>query len=332
MKQMEQKQRDYFFDNFRLILMLTVVIAHFISPLSKVEAIKYIYRYIYIFHMPGMLFISGFFSKSSVKDGKLVKNKIFNYTLLYIVFQVLYTIINKGRFSIYQSQMGLWYIQVLIIYSAMLPILTRIKDKYVILSSMILGLLVGLDKSAGHVASLSRVLVFLPFFMMGYYVKREQLEKLFKKRYLIISVLILVIIGVGLYGYMDKIKWLLNMVSGKSSYAAMKLSNIKGIIYRLGWYVLSSVLCLAIMILTPKKKKVFSKFGERTLQIFCLHIIVCILLRKTNLYVYLSQYGGFGATTISLLLGTVITFLLGLKIFSYPFNWIMNCKFRMLLK
>lgn len=228
--------------------------------------------------------------------------------------------------------MGLWYIQVLIIYSAILPIITRIKDRYVILISLILGLLVGLDKTAGHVASLSRVLVFLPFFMLGYYVKREHLEKLFKKRYLIISMLILVIVGVGLFVYMDRVKWLLNMVSGKSSYGAMKLSNIKGIIYRLGWYVLSSVLCLSIMLLTPKKKKVFSKFGERTLQIFCLHIIVCILLRKTNLYIFLRQYGDFGATTISLLLGTAITFILGLKIFSYPFNWIMNCKFKTLLK
>lgn len=75
MKQMEQKQRDYFFDNFRLILMLTVVIAHFISPLSKVEAIKYIYRYIYIFHMPGMLFISGFFQSHQLKMENSLKIK-----------------------------------------------------------------------------------------------------------------------------------------------------------------------------------------------------------------------------------------------------------------
>lgn len=140
--------RDYLFDNYRFILIFLVVFAHFVSPLSKIYEIKYLYRLIYIFHMPAMLFISGYFSKSSIKDGKLVKNKIFNYVLLYAIFQFIYTLINKGRFSIYQSQMGLWYIQVIIIYTLLLPILVRIKNKICIVLTFVLGLLVGLDNSA----------------------------------------------------------------------------------------------------------------------------------------------------------------------------------------
>ena len=59
-----EKERDYFFDNLRFILILLVVVAHMISPLSKIHFITVLYRYIYFFHMPGMIFISGYFSKS----------------------------------------------------------------------------------------------------------------------------------------------------------------------------------------------------------------------------------------------------------------------------
>ena len=106
------KERDYFFDNLRFIFILLVVVAHFISPLSNIYTIKFLYRYIYIFHMPGMIFISGYFAKSSVKDGKLIKNKVFNFIMLYIIFQIIFTLINSGKFSIYHAQSGLWYLQI----------------------------------------------------------------------------------------------------------------------------------------------------------------------------------------------------------------------------
>ena len=326
-----EKERDYFFDNLRFIFIALVVIGHFISPLANIKSMKLLYRFMYLFHMPGMIFISGYFSKSSVKDGKLVKNKILNYVLLYTIFQIIFTLLNKGKFSIFQSQNGLWYIQILIAYTLLLPIIERMKKVPVLIISVVLGLLVGIDNQAGHVASLSRMLVFLPFFLTGYYCKREWIEKIAKYKYVIFSVIIFGAIIYFLYQTINT-KWILELSAAKSSYSVMKMTILEGTIKRAILYIVSLLMCISLMIITPKKKTFFSKFGARTLQIFCLHLIVVILLRKTEFFIWLKQLKHIYAIGIILSTSIGVTFILGTKVFSYPFDWIMKCKFKHLLK
>lgn len=326
------KERDYFFDNLRAIFIFLVVFGHFIGPLGQVFEIKFLYRYLYIFHMAGMLFISGFFFKKSVEDGKLVKNKIFNYILLYCVFQALFTIINQSRFGLFQAQMGLWYIQLLIYYSLLMPVITRIKPSVCILGSIAFGLLVGLDKSAGHVASLSRALVFMPFFLIGFYMKKEYIQKLFKKEFVVIGLIALIVIGAILYMNLNELPQLLNMSSGKLSYAAMKMDSFEGVSYRLSWYLATAIIIIFVMMVTPRFKCFFSSVGQKTLQIFILHLIAVVILRKTPLYTFLLNFDDWIVVTISLVASAVLTYILSLKIFSYPFDYLMNLKFKMLLK
>lgn len=327
-----KQQRDYLFDNLKFILISMVVIAHFISPLGSIFAIRYIYRYIYIFHMPAMIFISGYFSKKSVKDGKLLKNKIFNYILIYIIFQTIYTIINGGKFSIYQSQMGLWYIQCLIIYQMILPIITRIKPKYSIVISVILCLLVGIDRYATHTASLSRSLVFLPFFLTGFYLDRQSINKLcFNKFNRILGVFIFFVVGFILFKNLLTFNWLLNLSSGKASYLAMNLSILEGIIYRFIWLVITLLLIFSLIAIIPNHKTIYTKFGSKTLQVYLLHLIIIIILRNTSFFTYLTQYNQNIVTLTAILLGEILTIILSFKIFSYPFDFLMNIKFRNIL-
>jgi len=325
----EQKtQREYYFDNLKFILILLVVIAHVISPLGKLDVVRYIYRYIYIFHMPCFIFVSGYFAKKSISSGTLKNNKVLNYMLLYIIFQIIFTIINSGKYSFYQSQMGLWYIQCLIIWTMALPMIDRIKPVYGIIIAVMAGLIIGFDATAGHVASLSRLLVFMPFFVAGYYIKKEHIEKLFTYKNKILAFLFMIIFSIVLYKYYPSIPSLLNLVSGKASYEAMKL-GYSGVLYRLGWYVAAGLISTALLVLIPKKKYFFSKVGEKTLQIFCLHLIICVLMRQSGVYEHLNSNTGF---SILIVFCIVITFILSSKIVSYPFNAIMKMKFKHILK
>ena len=328
----EKDNRDYHLDNVKFVLICLVVIAHLISPLGTNPYIRFIYRYIYIFHMPAMLLLSGYFSKKYYKNGALVKNKIFNYILLFFVFQIIYTLINHGNFSLYQSQMGLWYLQVLIIYQLIMPIVTRIKPKYAIAFSIIFCLLVGFDKSAGHIASLSRALVFFPFYLIGYYLNGEKINN-FKDSIIIkvISCLIFLLVAILLYEFINKMPFLTNLISGKASYYAMGLSDIYGLLSRSLWFVVCLLMCLSLIIIIPKRKFLISKFGSRTLQVFLLHLIIIVYLRKTDFFVWLMQFDDFYVTIAMILLGILITFVLSLKIFSYPFDFIMKLKFNWLL-
>ena len=58
------KQREYFFDNAKFILIFLVVFGHFLrSFIEESEIIYSLYKVIYTFHMPAFILISGFFAK-----------------------------------------------------------------------------------------------------------------------------------------------------------------------------------------------------------------------------------------------------------------------------
>lgn len=272
--------------------------------------------------------------KRSIKDGKLISNKIFNYIFLYILFQILFTLINNGKFSLYQSQMGLWYIQILIIYMCTLPIITKIKNKYCILLSIFFGLLIGIDKSAGHIGSLSRLLVFLPFFLAGYYIEREQLMQIVKnKKYsVIIGLIALFILGIIINKMINFVPHLNYLTSGKVSYYVMKLTTIEGVFHRLIWYIIAFLMIIFTMMIIPMKKCILSKIGSRSLQIFLLHLIICVYMRKTDFYIFLGNYNDIIVIFSTILISGLITYVTSLKIFKYPFDYIMNLKFKKLLK
>ncbi|MEM5595768.1 acyltransferase family protein [Niallia circulans] len=58
------KQRDYYFDNAKFILIFFVVFGHFIqSFINDNQNIYTLYKVIYTFHMPAFILISGFLPK-----------------------------------------------------------------------------------------------------------------------------------------------------------------------------------------------------------------------------------------------------------------------------
>ena len=57
-------QREYLFDNYKVLLILLVVIGHFIEPSNDQNPFLYELKWgIVAFHMPAFIFISGYFSK-----------------------------------------------------------------------------------------------------------------------------------------------------------------------------------------------------------------------------------------------------------------------------
>ena len=56
-------QREYLFDNYKVLLILLVVIGHFIEPSNDQNPFLYELKWgIVAFHMPAFIFISGYFS------------------------------------------------------------------------------------------------------------------------------------------------------------------------------------------------------------------------------------------------------------------------------
>ena len=72
------KERDYFFDNLKAVLIFLVVLGHFLLPIHGDNPLVVVKRLIYIFHMPLFVFVSGYFAKKILQLRLLWVIKLFS--------------------------------------------------------------------------------------------------------------------------------------------------------------------------------------------------------------------------------------------------------------
>lgn len=267
-----EKERDYKFDNLRLILIFFVIFAHCLELFSNSITLD-IYRVIYLFHMPVFIFLTGRFAKFDAK-------KIFKRLIIpYFVFQTLYEIfsdlvLNKTDLAVQYTTPYwiLWFLLTIIIYYLLLPLLPKKESKFKYLAigiSFAIGLAVGFEKTIGYYLSLSRTLVFLPLFLVGYYSTDiyQDIQKIIKKPKLIgliVSIVLIISITTVL---------ILNKVPKQALYGSYAYSKQNGsILTRALIYIVSLAWIIFFLLVIPNKRIPFvSVLGKDTMLIYLLH-------------------------------------------------------------
>ena len=326
------KERLYLFDNLKALLMFLVVFGHFFGKIRKeFEIIHTIYTFIYAFHMPVFLFVSGYFAKYSIKDNKYKKPKIINYFIIYLIVQLLFCMFFENDISIFCPKNALWYIQILILAHLCLPYISMLKPKAVLLISIILGLLAGIETTTFF--SISRFLVFMPFFLLGYYFDINKIKRFFKTKYVVLSsIFILTFILLIQFSGINK-EFLIELYYGKVSYIDLGINSLPlAMLIRTIYYIITLVLTITMLIVIPKKKNKLSYIGERTLQIYLLHIpFYCVFWGKENFITKGYNFTNCVNTPIEAIilafLVIILVFILSSKMFSKPFDVIMKKDF-----
>ena len=145
------KYRCYAFDNLKCFLIYCVVFGHMLILVPedniKLSLIKDVtYYIIYSFHMPAFIFISGFFSKFSLK-------KILKLIGYYVLFQVIYYLFevhilgNSLKFQLHSPYYVFWYLLTLSCYIGSSVLLKRLPNNLRVLILLILLLFSLQDKS-----------------------------------------------------------------------------------------------------------------------------------------------------------------------------------------
>ena len=176
--------RDHSIDNIRFILIFLVVFAHLLEVPTSFGGRIVIYKFIYSFHLPAFLFLFGYNAKFSLK------RIIFRWCIPYVIFQCVYLLFVKYvlktgvTFQFKTPFWLLWYMMVSIYYQLLLPILDKAnKPAQVLLlgGSFVLAILIGKVDSIGYDLSLSRAIVLLPWFMLGFFCKKNQVLRLVER-------------------------------------------------------------------------------------------------------------------------------------------------------
>ncbi|MFC7393396.1 acyltransferase family protein [Scopulibacillus cellulosilyticus] len=316
-------KRDFYFDNAKFILILFVVFGHIISPLKEDHHLLFaLYKFIFLFHMPAFILISGYFCKGFNKPGYIMKT-IKRTLVPYFIFQVIYSFYyyftgydDHFKLTLLDPHWSLWFlISIFFWHLAIIPFSKL--GKYGFPLAIILGVGIGYFDVFGSYLSIERTFVFFPFFYLGYLLKREHFVKLQQSVNKFAAVPILIgIFVICFFVFPDAWKeWLL----GDSSYAAMGNKTWFDGLLRLVFYAGSFITTFSVMALMPKSKTTFTKLGQCTLYIYLLH---GFFIKTINLSPYYNSIGHYSQYIALFILSIVICLLLASKpvrTFAKPF-------------
>ena len=313
------KKRINLWDNIKFLLIALVVVGHFVDGLANnYNSFKSIFIFIYAFHMPLFMFISGLFYKP-----KNIKNKFLMYTLIGFALKITIFIINyilgkNPSFSLLSDNGIPWFMFSLAIFTLISYILRDQNKKLILIFSVLIACFTGYDKEIGDFLYLSRSIIFFPFFWLGTMIKGEEIIKIkekYNKKLFIIGSFIILIWGILCLTNLDTLYTLRHLFTGKNYFS--KTVYAFGPLARLFCYVLAIILSMAIIAITPNKKlHKITEWGSKTLQIFYWHYpVIYVLFAIFNFRVFCSSISG---KIVFLELAVLTTIILSHKIFSFP--------------
>ncbi len=300
-----EKVRDYKFDNLKAILIILVVWGHILTSMRNDDnMIKGIYIFIFFFHMPAMVFVSGYFSK---KLDKIRNNAFVTILVPYLVLNI----INYG-FKIYILQedysgirlfnptWGLWYLLTLFLWKFFLKDLVKIR--YVLPLSLVVALVSGFSKEFSDYMALGRLLCFLPFFLAGYYCTAEHVAWI-RKIPKVFSVLLLILVGIWSYIVASKDIFDIELLFLRTYYPQGE--ELQTMFFRFTVYIVAAVMIFVLLNLVSEKETFFTRIGSSTMTVYVLHLFTIPVLEKLQIL----KHHPMLYLIYSILITAVITFI-----------------------
>lgn len=368
------KQRIYRYDNVKAFLIFLVVLGHMTTDyVSDSQLVRWTTLWIYSFHMPAFIFLSGLVHKQYITEERAAAgikgetrmrlDKVLGFFLcgytLKVFLQFTRTLMGQNPLWHWIEEPGIpWYLFVMaefeLLFYLMRRIDAKVKPQVMIAGAFALSAVIGYFPAVGDAFCLSRMINFLPIYMLGYYLDMRKFnEFLSKKPYwaagtavMIVSLIVCRMLPWG--GYSLR-KWF----TGRRSYEF--LSDFfggavisYGWLIRLGIWAVAILITLAVIAAIPDKDFGFiTTIGSRTLNVYFWHRPVCYLFRNWEVLPKLFMlFGGtykaaaagqarglafaghdgamLAAYIVYILIAAAMTAVFSLKLFEHPCNDLMK--------
>ena len=288
------RRRVPLWDNARWIAITLVVIGHGTLPLIGASDTSYsVYLFIYAFHMPVFVLVSGYFAKSGPPGPSQLKRVITDIVLPYLIFETIWTLVHwlvGGNFWLDYATASwtLWFLLSLAVWRIVLPYLVMLR--YPLAISMVVSVFAGYFPSIDSTFSLSRTIALLPFFVFGWAIRQRQLTSrwlalppriIWRWRGAAIALFtaLAVVIALNIHWLRDiKIRRFLLF---DEAYPTIGYDQFWAGGIRLAVMVLAMVLALSFLALMPRRATWFTALGSATMYIYLLHSFLLYPLRET---------------------------------------------------
>ena len=325
-------KRSQKWDILKFILIFLVVLGHAAEYYtSGNEHIRAIIFFIYIFHMPLFIFVSGLFAKNTIDKKRI--DKISGYLVIYVFLKILFHIVKviigrEPQFSLFVEGGVPWFMFAVFAFGLITMAVRKLPKIAVLSVSIILACTAGFFPQIRDFLALSRIIVFYPFYYAGYCLDRGSVETACRKKNAkIISAIFLVIIAILVFVYCDEIYSLRYLLTARNPYSALGKFGAAGIWLRLLFYPVVSAISFCVISLIPDKiaSDKIAVFGQRTLAVYGLHYVALYLVFDLlELKPFFSEIMGGYDEWVIIPLSVIITLLFSLKFWNDGLTFLMN--------
>jgi fucose 4-O-acetylase-like acetyltransferase len=307
-------------DVARGILITLVVFGHLIEAnLSGSPGLQATYLFIYAFHIPAFSFASGYVSRADLSSRSVLKT-ISSLIQPLVICQILYWIIEVYLLgkplnwlqALLVPYWILWYLLSLAVWRVMLVLFSR--WPHPVLISVLVALATGLIENWGYEFSISRTLVFFPFFLVGHLLAKNNDIRL-PLPILPLPVTIGVFITAGFAAYvLATSQYDYRLLYHALSYERLDLDWQTGIASRIMSLSIAAVLIYCFFAVIPSRSRLLGHVGKHSLFPYLSHGLIIKLAIGMGLFELLQKH----LAVEVILLGSVLTALALSIIFTTP--------------
>jgi len=188
------KKRDPFFDNAKFLAIVLVACGHSWEPLTDTSrAAEALYMWVYVFHMPAFIVISGYFSRSFDMRTDRLQRLVTGIAVPYVLFEVAYTYFKRWAdedpgypISLLDPWYLTWFLIALFVWRLTTPLWKIVR--WPVPLALAIAVLASVSPDIGDDLDLQRLLQFLPFFVVGLGMKPEHFQLVRRREVRILAV------------------------------------------------------------------------------------------------------------------------------------------------
>lgn len=265
-------KRSSLFDNVKAVMLILVAIGHTLNTYSSEygDVSRIIMQYIYVIHMPAFSFVTGYFSKNPEKGArKAVKSVLIPFLIFDLAYSFLSVFLTyrsggKWDFSIFRSCVLLpanafYYLVCVFFWKYFQRDLMKLR--YPVPTAILMSLLVSLVEDSRYHIAYGSVFTLMPFFLLGVLCTEEHIGKIRRiPRIFSLAVMALAVLPAVYLPYHYR--------NTRFTYEASGIDPLRGMLYRLLYYLVASCMIATVINLMTEKKSILSRIGENAIFVY----------------------------------------------------------------
>ena len=275
------KQRDPWFDNAKMALIMLVVLGHSwtLLPLNltdggsstSTQVDTWLYNFLYAWHIPAFVIVTGYLSKSFEYTRVRMWNLFTTVAVPYVIFE--------GVYALYRHVIGgvdferlwanphwpMWYLAAMFFWRLMTPVFKWLPGKVIV--AVAISLVAGLY--ANDILDNARIFGMLPFFVLGLKMHEGHWNLLRTRRARWYGLAAL--IGLAVLARFSDSWFETEWFYYRTRYDALDPNDLRAITIRMSLLITGLVGAFAFFAVVPRTRTWFTALGGATLVVYLFH-------------------------------------------------------------